>query len=218
MFETSRFTVCALDTRREDVRLVWKDPHGEAFRGFARLQSTLGPDKARLRFAMNAGMFDEHGAPIGLFVENGRELVPANLRDGTGNFFLKPNGIFWVGKDNSLAVEPTDRYMAGHHDPIWATQSGPMLLVDGRLNPQIAPDGPSKFIRNGVGVRDPYTAYFAISDAPVSFGLMARFFHDVLGCRNALYLDGAVSSLWAPELGRRDDGHPLGPMVVVLGR
>ena len=93
-----------------------------------------------------------------------------------------------------------------------------MLVIDGELHPRFAEDGASRFVRNGVGLRDAHTAYFVISSGMVSFGRFARFFRDELHCRDALFLDGTVSSLWAPSIGRSDDNHELGPMVVVLDR
>jgi prepilin-type processing-associated H-X9-DG protein len=62
-------------------------------------------------------------------------------------------------------------------------------------------------------VRDGVTAIFAISDEPVTFHAFARLFRDELGCANALFLDGSVSSLYASELGRDDELAPLGPMI-----
>ena len=64
-------------------------------------------------------------------------------------------------------------------------------------------------------MRDGTTAIFAISDEPVTFYAFARLFRDGLGCANALFLDGSVSSLYAPELGRDDELTPLGPMIGV---
>lgn len=218
IFETTRFTVCVANTARQDVRLTWTDSKNMPLRSFARLATALGPDAGHVQFAMNAGMFDERGAPIGLYVENGFTRAPLNTRTGDGNFYLKPNGVFWIAGDGALGLETTERYVSGNRAPQWATQSGPMLVIDGEINPQIAPEGPSKYIRNGVCVRDPHTAFFAVSDEPVSFGRLARFFRDVQGCSSALYLDGAISSLWAPSLAREDDAHLLGPMIVVLGR
>jgi prepilin-type processing-associated H-X9-DG protein len=88
-----------------------------------------------------------------------------------------------------------------------------MLVVDGRIHPKITQEGPSRKLRNGVGVSGPKTVIFAISDGPVSFGAFARLFRDRLGCRNALFLDGSVSSLYAPALGREDGLRPLGPIL-----
>ena len=154
--------------------------------------------------------------PIGLHVENGRVRHRANLRDGPGNFHLKPNGVFAVGRDGRVAVVRSE--VAGDLDALWATQSGPMLVVDGALHPAFQPDGESRMIRNGVGVSDAGTAWFVISDEAVSFGRFARLFRDGLRCANALFLDGSVSSLWDPGAGRRDSYSSLGPMVAVFER
>jgi prepilin-type processing-associated H-X9-DG protein len=90
-----------------------------------------------------------------------------------------------------------------------------MLVIDGRLHPKILPTGASAKIRNGVCVRDGTTAIFAIAEEPVTFYAFAMLFRDGLGCANALFLDGSVSSLYAPELGRDDELTPLGPMIGV---
>ncbi|MCB1390422.1 MAG: phosphodiester glycosidase family protein, partial [Rhodobacteraceae bacterium] len=90
----------------------------------------------------------------------------------------------------------------------------PMLVIDGALHPRFLPDSDSLHVRNGVGVSaDGHDAWFVISDEPVTFHRFARVFRDVLGVPDALYLDGSVSRLYAPELGRDDWGLPLGPVV-----
>lgn len=217
-FETSRFTVCSANARHQNIRVSSTDASGAPLRNFDNLAAALGRDAARVRFAMNAGMFGNEGTPIGLYVEDSLVRAPLNTKAGDGNFYLKPNGVFWIGKDDTLEIDTTDAYAEHPRAPQWATQSGPMLVIDGQINPKITPDGPSRYVRNGVCVRDAHTAAFAISEEPVSFGRMARFFRDDQGCRNALYFDGVISSLWAPSLGRRDNAHPLGPMIVVLDR
>ncbi len=217
-FETSRFIVCSFDPRRQDMRLYSRASEGGYLRGFEALQQELGADARRVRFAMNAGMYNDAGAPIGLYVQDGDEQKSISLTDGPGNFHLKPNGVFWQGEDGALHIDVSEAYAHEARAPRWATQSGPMLLIDGALHPRIAEDGASRFIRNGVGLADQNTAYFVISSGFVSFGRFARFFRDELNCRDALFLDGTVSSLWAPSVGRYDDNHELGPMVVVLNR
>ena len=212
-FEGSLFTVCAFNAHEHDLRIVWADSRGSALRGFAALQQSLGA-RARVRFAMNAGMFDDTGAPVGLFVANGRQERRLETGSGNGNFFLKPNGVFVIDAGGAH-VETTDFYSRRAARTLTATQSGPMLVIGGALNTAFQADGPSRFVRNGVGVRDASHAFFAISEAPVSFGKFARFFRDGLQCQNALYFDGAVSSLWVPSQGRMDSAHPLGPMIVV---
>jgi uncharacterized protein YigE (DUF2233 family) len=217
-FEGSRFMVCAYESARHELRLTSRDAQGNYLRDFEALGAILDNDIARLRFAMNAGMFNDVGAPIGLYVENGAEQHPLRLTNGPGNFHMKPNGVFWQSMDGAVHVSESEEFSETAPEARWATQSGPMLVIDGQLHPQFQRDGPSRYIRNGVGIRDEHRAYFVISAGAVSFGRFARFFRDELGCTDALFFDGAVSSLWAPSLGLRDDSHAIGPMVVVLDR
>jgi uncharacterized protein YigE (DUF2233 family) len=215
-FEGTRFTVCLMDTRRDVFRLMTVDRAGKPLRSFAAVAEALGPRSRDVRFATNAGMFADSGAPIGLYVEDGRTVKAANTNEGPGNFHMMPNGVFSVDADGAVRVETTTEYLARDPRPEWATQSGPMLVIGGALHPAIQEDGPSRLIRNGVGVRGARLAVFVISDDPVSFGRFARLFRDELGCTDALFLDGTVSSLWAPSMNRRDSGAPLGPMAVVM--
>lgn len=215
VFEGTNFTVCPVDARRDRLELVVDGPDAAPLRSLAALEQALGPRAQSVRFAMNAGMYDEAGRPIGLYVENGEERRPLNLRRGPGNFHLLPNGVFAVDGEGRVSVTDSRRFRARVPSPRLATQSGPMLVIDGRLHPAFDEDGESRLVRNGVGVRDGRTAYFAISEDPVSFGRFARLFRDGLGCRNALFLDGSVSSLWDPGAGRQDAYSQLGPMIVV---
>jgi prepilin-type processing-associated H-X9-DG protein len=91
-----------------------------------------------------------------------------------------------------------------------------MLVIDDKLHPAFEHDGRSRFVRNGVGIAPDGTPVFAISEDAVSFGKFARLFRDELKCRNALYFDGSVSSLWDPANHRMDSFAALGPMVVAF--
>ncbi|HEV2816985.1 MAG TPA: phosphodiester glycosidase family protein [Allosphingosinicella sp.] len=210
-FEGAAFTACRYDRSRHEIAL-FVGP-----RSLAALDEQLGPRAAALRFAMNAGMYDEEGGPIGLYVAEGEERHALNRRRGGGNFHMLPNGVFTVDREGRVAVVPSADYDPATR-PRWATQSGPMLVIDGAFHPAIQPNGQSLHIRNGVCVAGPDGAWFAISDEPVSFGRLARFFRDGLDCRDALYFDGSVSSLWDRPAGRRDARAELGPIVAVFER
>ncbi|HEV7439809.1 MAG TPA: phosphodiester glycosidase family protein [Methylobacterium sp.] len=213
--EGEAYTICVVDLRRQRVRVFWLGTDGLPYSSLSNLAEKQG---TRLSFAMNAGMYDKGQAPVGLYVEEGREMKGVSTANGPGNFHLKPNGIFYVTGDRAGVLD-TGRYVKARIKPDFATQSGPMLVIDGHIHPKISTDGPSQKIRNGVGVRDDgRTAVFAISERPVSFGAFARLFKDDLGCRNALFLDGSVSSLYAPSLNRSDLSRPLGPMVGAVAR
>jgi len=213
-FASARYAICSFDARRDDIRLYWADAQRKPYGSFAALAQDLAAHGRTLRFAMNGGMFGDDLAPVGLYIEDGKRRVRADTRAGPSNFHLLPNGVFWIG-DGVAGVEETSRYLAAPPPTRFATQSGPMLVIDGRIHPKILPTGTSEKIRNGVCVRDGTTAIFAIAEEPVTFYDFALLFRDGLGCANALFLDGSVSSLYAPELGRDDELTPLGPMIGV---
>lgn len=211
-FEGSRFTVC--DPGGGELMLFAAAKNEQPLRSFADVASRIDPK--RLAFAMNAGMFDQDGRPIGLAVVNGREVHKINLRQGGGNFHLMPNGVFVVLAGGKAAIFESGKLPRLRTPPRLATQSGPMLVIAGKLHPKLDRDGPSRYVRNGVGVRPGGKPLFVISEDPVSFGKLARFFRDSLHTPDALYFDGTVSSLWDPANGRQDTHTPLGPIIVAL--
>ena len=208
------FIAIAVDTRAEHIELFLNDDTGAPFRRLDKLDAWLKSHKRQLRFAMNAGMFEPDLSPVGLFVARGRELSPLNLADGPGNFYLKPNGVFVLTQAGPKILDST-RYSEPSAGVLLATQSGPLLLKGGVINPAFSATSKSKHIRNGVGVRG-NEAIFVISNEPVTFYEFAKYFKDRLHCPDALYFDGVVSSLLAPELGRKDSTVDLGPMIAVM--
>ena len=207
-FEASAFIVCDPGKGKIEIR--------SGYRSFASLQSALGKRSTQVAFGMNAGMFDDAGQPVGLMVENGRKLHSINRRTrGFGNFHLMPNGVFLIRKDGSAEIMTSDKYEASPTVE-FATQSGPMLLVDGKVHPRFDRDGQSRYIRNGVGIGPDGRPLFVISTGAVSFGKLARFLRDRHQVREALFFDGAVSSLWDPANNRMDSFADLGPIVVAF--
>jgi uncharacterized protein YigE (DUF2233 family) len=215
-FEEQRFTVCRVDLRTHDLRLALRGADGAPYGSLSRLLAS--PAGRGVSMAMNAGMYHEDLSPVGLYVEDGREEKRISRASGPGNFHLKPNGVFYVAGGQAGVME-TDAYLRRRIKPSLATQSGPMLVIDGRIHPRFSGEGPSRKYRNGVGITDPRTVLFAISDEPVSFGAFARLFRDALSCRNALFLDGSVSVLHAADLNRTDVSlKPIGPIVAAVRR
>lgn len=143
---------------------------------------------------------------------DGRELAPVNLAPGEGNFFMKPNGVFAVTTSGAHVVE-SSQYPRLAKTAQLATQSGPLLVLDGRIHPAFKPGSSFRLTRNGVGVPSPDVALFAITEGPVNLYDFAVFFRNVLHCQNALYFDGTVSSLYSPELNRSDKLIDLGPII-----
>jgi uncharacterized protein YigE (DUF2233 family) len=212
-FEGDQFIACAVDPSLHNIQLFLNGPDGQPYGSLESFVSS-GPAVA---LAMNAGMYLPDLTPQGLYVEAGRTLTPLATGDGDGNFYLKPNGVFFITLDHRAAVVTTEAFTAAP-DIAYATQSGPMLVIGGALHPAFADNGASRYVRNAVGVRADGEVVFAISLETVSFGHFARLFRDALSCPDALYLDGFVSGL-ADDSGMIvGGGHVAGPIVAVLQR
>jgi uncharacterized protein YigE (DUF2233 family) len=210
MFEGASYTVCEVTTA-DDVRLFHSGPDG-VLGSFSAVNDLLATQGLTLGFAMNAGMYHPDRAPVGLYIEDGREVSRIVTRDGPGNFGLLPNGVFCI--TDRFAIIESRAFADTPPACRFATQSGPMLVISGQLHPDFLPESDSVNIRNGVGVsQDGTRAVFAISNQPVNFHAFARFFRDALGLPNALFMDGSISRLYAPDLGRDDLGLPMGPIV-----
>ncbi|MGV1788957.1 phosphodiester glycosidase family protein [Rhizobium sp. A37_96] len=208
------YTVCTFDPAAEDIQIFQNDRSGKPYGSFRALENDLRQDRIYVRFAMNGGMYLDDQSPVGLFIENGRELKAINTNKGWGNFHLLPNGVFYLGSGKAGIME-SKAFAASGIKPFYATQSGPMLVVNGKLHPSFLADSTSLKVRNGVGVAADGKVVFAISDGAVRFHDFATLFRDDLQCGNALFLDGSISSLDIPEWRRRDGLFPLGPIIAV---
>ena len=214
-FEGVSLTHCIADPAQHTIRTALAPNSGDLA---GRIEGwAAGKDESAIAFVMNGGMYDDALRPVGYFVEDGDRLEELDRGDGDGNFYLKPNGVFF-GSDGSWRVIDSDTFLRTIGTrPAFGTQSGPMLVIDGELHPEIQDNGPSRALRNGVGVDAEGKAHFVISNAPLSFGQLARFFRDEIGVANALFLDGNISSLWDPATGRMDSRR-VGPLIVVEKR
>ncbi|SFK93486.1 phosphodiester glycosidase family protein [Shimia haliotis] len=214
-YEGNRFTLCTVDVATEELRLFLRDTDGAILGQFRDIQRELA-DRRFLAFAMNAGMYHSDRRPVGHYVEFGDQETPLLTKASKGNFGLLPNGVFCINDTRADVIETltfaTTKPACEH-----ATQSGPMLVIDGELHPRFLVDSTSKFIRNGVGTSaDGKTAHFVISRNSVTFHEFGRYFRDVLQTPNALYFDGKISRLHAPAINRSDPGFLMGPIVGVV--
>ncbi|WP_035840468.1 phosphodiester glycosidase family protein [Allgaiera indica] len=219
-FQGRAYTICTVHAG-DDLRIWQNTPDGTPYGSFERVGAKLGADGKQLAFAMNAGMFHADRQPVGLTVIDGQQVHGIVTSAGPGNFGMLPNGVFCIkGRGQGFAVIESRAFAKSPPSCRYATQSGPMLVINGALHARFMQDSPSLHLRNGVGVSaDGKTAYFAISNQPVSFHDFASLFRDDLHTPDALYLDGSISRLYAPGLGREDAGLPIGPIVgMVIGR
>jgi uncharacterized protein YigE (DUF2233 family) len=197
------------------MRLFLNDADGVPYGSFRALKADLAEQSLALPFAMNGGMYHRDRSPVGYYVEGRRKLKEAITGPGPGNFHMRPNGIFFI-EGQTAGVMETRAFLKRNRRPDYATQSGPMLVIDGQLHPQFIANSDFRKRRNGVGIVNRYTVVFAISEGPVGFHDFATLFRDKLACRDALFLDGTISSIFAPEIGRADFLFPVGPIIGVV--
>ena len=213
-FQDTSYTVCQAQSGRDDLRLFYLDDQGQPYGQFFDLLSDLDDRGQTLAFGMNAGMYHPDLSPVGHYTENGVIHQSVITSAGPGNFGMLPNGVFCIAPEAWIIIE-TLRFQSVSLDCEYATQSGPMLVIDGKLHPRFIPDSTSRYLRNGVGVSGD-RAYFVISNEPVNFYDFASLFRDHLETDWALYFDGNISRLYSSDPFRHDLGRSFGPMVGVV--
>jgi uncharacterized protein YigE (DUF2233 family) len=215
-FKNKLFDICVIDTKTCNIELFLKDETGAPLLSFDRLGKLLASRQAEMLFAMNAGMYQPDYQAQGLFVSKGKQLQELDLKDGEGNFYLKPNGVFYLDKKRTAHVMTTQEFRQKQPQAYYATQSGPMLVINNRIHPAFTRGSRNKYIRSGVGVIDPDHIVFIISNKPVNFFDFATLFRDYFGCPNALYLDGAISEMYLPSLKREKLEGNFGPLIGIM--
>ena len=181
------------------IHFYYKNDKSEKFNTIQSVKEWLQSKKKQLIFATHGGMFTPEYSPVGLYIENFKMIKEVNNAKGGGNFGLKPNGIFYITANNEAKICTTEDFK-NNGKVKYATQSGPMLVVDNEIHPAFNKNSTNFNIRSGVGILPNGSVIFAISREEISFYEFAMFFKQK-GCRNALYLDGTISQMYCPDKG-----------------
>ncbi|WP_438422238.1 phosphodiester glycosidase family protein [Aquimarina macrocephali] len=196
--DKSRFLSYEVNPLQQELHFYWKNENTNTYKSFQNLKSELEKENKELVFAMNGGMYNKDLSPQGLYIENGETKARIDTsQSGYGNFYLQPNGIFYLTKKNKPVICTTKIFTDSEHIK-YATQSGPMLLIDGKIHPKFRKGSSNVHIRNGVGILPNGNLLFAISKEKTNFYDFASYFKQN-GCKNALYLDGFVSRVYLPS-------------------
>jgi uncharacterized protein YigE (DUF2233 family) len=206
LFAGTPFTVATVEPKKDDLRLLWKDESGQRLGDFDSVERWAQRSKKSVLLATNSGIFAPGFTPLGIHIEQGKELVKLNRWHGGGNFFLKPNGVFFVTASGKSGVLETEEFAKTKLKLRLATQSGPLLMQRGKIHPKFTRGSANRNWRNGVGVTKDGRAIFVYSHLPVNFWDFATLFRDRLGCPDALYLDGAISGMRCPQASAHFEG------------
>lgn len=210
---TANWLTCTLNLNAVELQLVGQAPN-DPFT-LAAVKPFVAAQNREWILATNAGIFDPARRPVGLHVQQGKEFAPLSTRDGEGNFYLKPNGVFWIDATGAH-IASTESY-APRGSVLLATQSGPLLVAHKNIHPAFVPSSTSLRTRSGVGVDTHGNIVFVLSDERITFHSMATLFRDVLDCPDALYLDGEISAIASPEL-PPPSPHDYGGILIAMKR
>lgn len=211
-YREKTFDTYTIDVKEQELSLFLSDSSGNKYRSLTELKNTVENGEEWLVFATNAGMYTPQNTPVGLYIEDGKELFPLDTKEGEGNFYMKPNGVFLLGAKGAAIVE-SSQFQDINDSIVLATQSGPLLVVQDSIHPVFNEGSKNLNIRSGVGILSPEKIVFAISNEPTNFYDFAMLFKEYFGCSDALYLDGAISKMYLPALNRFELGGNFGPIL-----
>ena len=217
-FQDATISVCKVDVGRDLLRIFWRDETKQNFAKFLPLRAWLLKQNEDLVCATNAGIFDEQLRPLGLYIENGVTLRRLNQRKNAyGNFYMQPNGVLLIQAHRATILDTESLAARGDQimqDVLFATQSGPMLVQSGKINPTFVINSENRLRRNAVCTISPRELVLAVARDPINFYDFALFLQNRLGCTDALYLDGNISRMFpGPDF---ELGPDLGPIIAVI--
>ncbi|WP_045854379.1 phosphodiester glycosidase family protein [Raoultella terrigena] len=205
----------AVNPQQERIAMYWKNDAGSAWGSLRSLLADINRD-GRVRMAMNGGIYDKAYAPLGLYIEKGKQRVALNRASGGGNFFIRPGGVFFV-KGQQAGIVSIDKYRPSPAID-YAVQSGPMLIENGRINWRLKPSAGSRKLRNGVGLTRQGQVIFMLSERETNFYDFACYAQSKLNVRQMLYLDGTISKMYRQGGGVPWQYHPFVSMITVEAR
>jgi len=212
--EDDRFISHEVNLKKSDLRMFLNDEEGKKYGNFDKLKNDLNSKGYELIFAMNGGMYMENQNPLGLYIEEGITKRKINLvQEAYGNFYLQPNGVFYITNNKEAGIIQSTKFQ--NKAIRFASQSGPMLLVDGEVHNALNEGSKNLNVRNAVGILPNGNVLFAMSKKPINFYDFAMYFKK-LGCKNALYLDGFVSKTYLPSKNWKQDSGKFGVIIAEI--
>lgn len=229
-FWNSKFRVVIVNNQYNDFKII---PNSTGTRKVLNSYYGNTISKSNYGVLMNAGMFEANGAAVGLLISNRKIVNEINIKKGlSGNFYDLSNAIFYTDTLGRYFIEGTnifnEKFKNGKYPHIaFATQSAPLLINEGKINPELGFRSKNAVSRNGIGIVNNSknnSSIFIISETKTTFYELAALFK-FLGCDDALYLDGTVSQLIYKGPKKEmlfktsaTETQPLGPVFAVTSR
>lgn len=212
-YEGNTYQIFGVHPDSAEIRFFYENEKNQPYRSLLNLKKALDKKGEKLLMATNGGIFSTAREPLGLYIEDEKRINDLNLKDGKGNFFWKENGVFYLDSNGNAGVAESNHFRKFKANMKNAVQSGPMLVIDGEIHKGFD-KSKSKYVRSGVGVQENGMVIFAISTSSVRFDDFADLYKSHFKCKNALYLDGAISKMYLPELNKKV---PTGSFSTLIG-
>ncbi|AWH89895.1 phosphodiester glycosidase family protein [Limnobaculum parvum] len=196
----------------ETIRMYWLKDDGTPYKTINSLLDTQGKTR-QIHMAINGGIYSKSYQPEGLYIEQGKVLSKLNRQEGTGNFFIRPGGVFSVRNGNAR-IDTLDKFRLTPM-PDFAVQSGPILINQGVVNNKFSHSSESRKIRHGVGITNKGQVVFLLSNQAMSFYDFTQYARDRLKITDLLYLDGTISTMYTPESPVYYQHYPYVTMITV---
>ena len=181
--EDRGFTVYKPDLNKEIIKMYWKDENNKAYSELSKfIQENTGN---KINFATNGGIYSEEYEPNGLYIENHKIISKINLADGEGNFYMQPNGVFYIQNNQPKISE--SKAFEYNENISYATQSGPLLIENGVINKKIGKNSESFKIRSAVGIDRENKVFFLMSSEKINFYDFSKYALDKLNCKDLLF-------------------------------
>lgn len=206
------------DLDADNIQLHWKDNAGKIYSSIDNVYDQLKKQNSIPQMITNAGMYKTDLSPQGLYIENYKRLVPLDTtKPNSNNFYLKPNGVFFIDSSNVAGIVTTENFEkeSERRKIKWATQSGPLLVIDGAMHKLFTNGSKNLKIRSGVGIENEKKVVFIISDDEINFYDFSLIFRNIFDCKNALFLDGAISRMYLEKLNPNEKGGEFGAIISV---
>lgn len=219
VWNQKHYRVFIANTAVHKIETHFRKKGTKPFYGIADVRTYLQSRGEIPLMITNGGMYRPDFKPVGLFRElDGAMQYPldTSTRKANDNFHLYPNGVFYVDAAGKGGVVQTRRFFSDtiiRKAPV-ATQSGPMLVVDGQIHSSFSATSSNNKIRSGVGAYRSEILVFIASVESVSFYEISEFFLEFFECPNALFLDGQVSLMDIQGM-EQPPSRRFGPMVSV---
>ena len=204
------FLIYYPDLEKSIIKMYWKSDDGTPYKSMKEFISKLSDRK--ILFATNGEIYSKNYTPEGLYIENHKIISDLNLNNGEGNFYMRPNGVFYIENNKPMITDSND--FVYNKNISYAVQSGPLLIKNGEINKSFGENSNSLKVRSAVGIDKENKIFFYMSKKDISFYNFSKYALDELGCEQLLFLDGTISKMYFS--GDRNISEQKYPFVTII--